>query len=225
MRHWRPFISEALARLESEGIRRAVGLVMAPHYSRMSIGAYYQKVEAAGSALEMAPVEEWHLLPEYLDTLAERIRQAIERFPVEVRAEVPVIFSAHSLPERILTWNDPYPSQLHATMQAVLDRLGPRESRFAFQSAAMTPEPWLGPDAGSVIAELARSGAKNLVIAPIGFTCEHVEVLYDVDIEFQRQARELGVRLERIEMVNAAPRMMAGLARLVKQRAMEAGWL
>jgi ferrochelatase len=110
-------------------------------------------------------------------------------------------------------------------MAAVMDRLGNQPSRFAYQSAAMTPDPWLGPDAGSVIAEVAGAGTRNIVIAPIGFTCEHVEVLYDVDIEFQRAARTLGVRLERIEMVNDAAPMMLGLAGLVRQKAEEEGWL
>ena len=110
-------------------------------------------------------------------------------------------------------------------MEAVLARLGPWPYRFAYQSAAMPPEPWLGPDAGRVIAELAAAGTRDIVIAPIGFTCEHVEVLYDVDIEFQREARALGVRLERIDMVNDAPPKMAGLAGLVRHKAEESGWL
>jgi ferrochelatase len=225
MRHWHPYIGTALKDLEAHGIRRAVGLVMAPHYSRMSIGAYFQKVAAAESPVTVAGIESWHLLNGYVETLTERVRSALGRFPAEARAEVIVLFTAHSLPERILTWNDPYPAQLEATMAAVMDRLGNQPSRFAYQSAAMTPDPWLGPDAGSVIAEVAGAGTRNIVIAPIGFTCEHVEVLYDVDIEFQRAARTLGVRLERIEMVNDAAPMMLGLAGLVRQKAEEEGWL
>jgi ferrochelatase len=225
MRHWHPYIGEALGQLGQAGIRRAVGLVMAPHYSNMSIGAYYQKAADAKSLVEIVPIESWHLLPGYLDALAERVRSALDRFPEDERSRAPILFTAHSLPERILSWNDPYPEQLQATMRAVLERLGPRPSRFAYQSAAMTPDPWLGPDAGSVISELASDGARHIVIAPIGFTCEHVEILYDIDIEFQKQARELGVRLERIEMVNDTPAMMEGLADLVRRTAGEAGWL
>ncbi len=226
MRHWHPYISAALTQLESEGIHRAVGLVMAPHYSRMSIGAYYQKAAEARSSVAIAPIESWHLLPGYLDTLTERVRSARARFPAsEQEGEVSVIFTAHSLPERILTWNDPYPEQLRATMEAVVERLALCSARFAYQSAALTPDPWLGPDAGAVIGELAESGVRNIVIAPIGFTCEHVEVLYDVDIELQRQAQELGVRLERIEMVNDAAPMITDLATLVRQAASEAAWL
>ncbi len=225
MRHWTPYIRDALAELQAADISRAVGVVMAPHYSRMSIDAYYRKVREAGIAIEIAPIEEWHLLPGYLEALAARVRQALERFPAAGRDGIPVIFTAHSLPRRILEWDDPYPGQLEATMRAVLDRLGDRPHRFAYQSAAMTGDPWLGPDAGDVLEELAAEGYRAAVLAPVGFTCEHVEVLYDVDIELQRRAGELGVRLERVDMVNDDPGMMAGLADLVRQTAAARGWI
>jgi len=225
MRHWHPYIKEALAEMANAGITRAVGLVMAPHYSRMSVGAYFKKVGEAQSPIEIACIERWPLLPGYPDALADRVRAALEKFPAVVRATVPIIFTAHSLPQRILEWNDPYPDELRATVAAVMERLGPHPHMFAFQSAAMTPDPWLGPDAGEVIARLAREGHKHVLIAPIGFVCEHVEILYDVDIVFQRQAESLGVKLERIEMLNTAPRMMAGLAELVRRTAQEKKWL
>jgi len=224
MRHWHPFIKDALTEMSGAGITRAVGLAMAPHYSRMSIGAYYKKVEEAGAPVEIARIERWHLLPGYLHALAERVLTALGRFPAEVRDRVPVIFTAHSLPERILTWDDPYPSELRETVSALATRLGGQPYTFAYQSAAMTPDPWLGPDAGEVIARYAREGQRHLLIAPVGFVCEHVEILYDIDIEFARQAKELGVQLERIEMLNTAPAMIAGLADLVRARAVEAGW-
>lgn len=225
MRHWHPFIKGALAQMAEAGLTRAVGLVMAPHYSRMSVGAYYQKVEEAGAPIEIARIERWPLLPGYLDALANRICAALQKFPADARAHVPIIFTAHSLPQRILEWNDPYPGELRATAAAVMERLGPRPHEFAFQSAALTPEPWLGPDAGEVIARLAAEGQRHMLIAPIGFVCEHVEILYDVDIGFKRQAESLGVHLERIEMLNTASPMIAGLAALVQARAKEAGWL
>ncbi|MGQ0604081.1 MAG: ferrochelatase [Anaerolineales bacterium] len=225
MRHWHPFIKDTLAQMAGAGITRAVGLVMAPHYSRMSIGAYFKKVEEAQSSIEIARLERWHLLPGYLDALAERVRAALEKFPVLVHATVPIIFTAHSLPQRILEWNDPYPDELRATVAAVMERLGVHPHAFAFQSAAMTPDPWLGPDAGQVIARLAHEGHKHVLIAPIGFVCEHVEILYDVDIVFKRQAESLGVQLKRIEMLNTAPQMMAGLAERVWDKTKDAGWL
>jgi protoporphyrin/coproporphyrin ferrochelatase len=225
MRHWHPYIKDTLAEMCAAGIERIVGLVMAPHYSRMSIGAYYKKVDESAEALEIAPIERWHLLPGYLDALAGRVRAALERFPAEVRADVPVIFTAHSLPERIREWNDPYPDELNATVAAVMERLGSQPHTFAFQSAAISNEPWLGPDAGEVIARYAAEGRKHILLAPIGFVCEHVEVLYDVDIVFKQQAQALGVQLERIEMLNTAPQMIDGLTQLVRQTAQGKSWL
>jgi ferrochelatase len=225
MRHWRPFIKDALAGMAGAGITRAVGLVMAPHYSRMSVGAYYKKVDEARAPIELARIERWPVLPGYLDAVAERVRAALHKFPVDVRAGVPVIFTAHSLPQRILEWNDPYPDELRATVMGVMERLEPHPHEFAYQSAAMTPDPWLGPDAGDVIARLAAEGKQHVLIAPIGFMCEHVEVLYDVDVAFKRRAEALGLRLERIEMLDTSPRLIAGLAELVRSRASEAGWL
>jgi protoporphyrin/coproporphyrin ferrochelatase len=225
MRHWHPYIKDTLAEMRAAGIEKVVGLVMAPHYSRMSIGAYYKKVDESAEALEIAPIERWNLLPGYLDALAGRVRAALERFPAEVRADVPVIFTAHSLPERIREWNDPYPDELRATVAAVMERLGSQPHTFAFQSAAISNEPWLGPDAGEVIARYAAEGKKQILLAPIGFVCEHVEVLYDVDIVFKQQAQALGIQLERIEMLNTAPQMIDGLAQLVQQTAQGKSWL
>ncbi|MCL5998079.1 MAG: ferrochelatase [Chloroflexi bacterium] len=227
MRHWHPYIKDVLAEMAGAGIDRAVGLVMAPHYSRMSVGVYYKKVDEVYSSIAMRQIEQWHLLPGYLDALVDHVGDALQRFPSEIRASVPIIFTAHSLPERILTWGDPYPGQLQATVAAVVERLGPfhGERHFAYQSAAMTPEPWLGPDVSKVIGQLAADGHENVLIAPIGFVCEHVEILYDIDVALQRQARTLGLHLERIEMLNTAPAMINGLADLVRDEAKKAGWL
>jgi len=225
MRHWHPFIKDTLVEMRAQGIDRTVGLVMAPHYSRMSIEAYFKKIEEADSGMQVARINDWHLLPEYLDALANRVRAALQKFPESVQAKVPVIFTAHSLPERILEWDDPYPSQLYATMEAVVKRLGPRPHEFAFQSAAISTEPWLGPDASEVMERYAAQGKRHILICPIGFVCEHVEILYDIDIVYQKLAKELGVQLERIEMLNDSPEMIRGLAELVRQTAREAGWL
>ena len=224
MRHWHPFIADTLKELRRQGIDKAVGLVMAPHYSRMSIQAYFQKIEDADSGMQIAPIHNWHLLPEYLDALTDRMQAALNRFPEAVRADVPVIFTAHSLPERILEWGDPYPSQLLATTEALMERLGSRPYEFAYQSAAISSIPWLGPDASEVMERYAAEGAQHLLICPIGFVCEHVEILYDIDIVYQRLAQKLGVHLERIEMLNDSPEMIRGLAGLVRQTAQEASW-
>ncbi len=225
MRHWHPFIADTLTEMSRYGVDNAVGLVMAPHYSRMSIQAYFQKIEEADSGLQIAPIYDWHLLPEYLNALTDRVQAALKRFPESVRADVPVIFTAHSLPERILEWSDPYPSQLLATTEALMERLGPRLYEFAYQSAAISNIPWLGPDAAQVMERYAAEGVQHILICPIGFVCEHVEILYDIDIEYQRLAKKLGIHLERIEMLNDSPEMIRGLARLVHRTAEEAGWV
>jgi ferrochelatase len=198
---------------------------MAPHFSRLSVARYYEEVAESKSGVEIAPIESWHLLPGYVDALAERVGAALARFPAGDRATVPVVFTAHSLPQRVREWDDPYPRQLEETRCAVLDRIGPRSSRFAFQSAGMSPEPWLGPDVGEVLDELAAEGHRSVLVAPIGFVCDHVEVLYDLDIVLQERARVLGVRLERTEMLNDAPGMIGGLAGLVRDTAGRAGWM
>jgi ferrochelatase len=225
MRHWHPFIKDVLQEMEAAGAERCVGLVMAPHYSRMSIGAYYKRLEEAGSPIEVAKIESWNLNPGYLDALIERIEAALLKFPEDVRASVPIIFSAHSLPERILEWNDPYPKELQETVNALAARLPGRQWEWAYQSAAMTPDPWLGPDASEVITRLHGEGHRHVLMCPIGFVCEHVEILFDIDVEFLQHASELGMQLERIEMLNDHPKMMAGLAGIVRERAAEAGWI
>lgn len=225
MRHWHPFIQDTLAEMRAQGIERTVGLVMAPHFSRMSIQAYFNKIEEANPGMQIARIHDWHLLPEYLDALVDRVQTALERFPESVRAEVPVIFTAHSLPERILQWGDPYPLQLLATTDALMERLGSRPHEFAYQSAAISTEPWLGPDASEVMERYAAEGKRHMLICPIGFVCEHVEILYDIDIVYQKLARKLGVQLERVVMLNDDPQMMRGLAGVVRQTAQEAGWL
>lgn len=225
MRHWHPFIKDALANMQADGIEKAMGVVMAPHYSRMSIGAYIKKIEEADSPILFSCIENWHLDKGYISALANRVRDALKRFPEEVRANVPVIFTAHSLPEKILEWNDPYPTQLRETVSAVMEKLGSQPYEFAYQSAAISTIPWLGPDAGEVIERFASEGNKHILLCPIGFVCEHVEILYDIDIVYQNLAKSLGVHLERIEMLNTAPEMIAGLAGLVREKAEEAGWL
>jgi ferrochelatase len=224
MRHWHPYISDALARLSERGVTRAVGLVMAPHYSRLSIGAYYREIDEARSGVEVKAIESWHLLPGYLDALADRVRRALARFPESARERVHLLFTAHSLPSRILEWNDPYPRHLEETVGGVLARLGDRPHGFAYQSAGMSGEPWLGPDAETAVDRLAEAGVREVLVVPIGFVCEHVEVLYDVDVELKAHAGTRGVRLERIEMLNDHPAMIAGLAELVRDAVREAGW-
>jgi protoporphyrin/coproporphyrin ferrochelatase len=218
MRHWHPFIKDVLAEMQAVGVTEAVGLVMAPHYSDMSIGAYFKRIDETNIPIAIRDIRSWNLLPGYLDALVDRITAALVKFPEDERDQVPMIFTAHSLPERIRTWDDPYERELQATVAALRERLPDQPWAWAYQSAAMTPDPWLGPDAGEVIQRLHDEGARNVLICPIGFVCEHVEILFDIDVEFQAQAGELGMRLERIEMLNDHPAMLEGLAGLVRER-------
>lgn len=228
MRHWQPRIAQALAALAGAGIERVVGVVMAPHYSAFSIELYFKQVDAARGAVTVAPLREWHLLPGFLTALEDRIAEALGRFPEAQRSTVPLLFTAHSLPQRILESHDPYPAQLAETVRAIVARLEDergRVHRFAYQSAGRTGEPWLGPDVAATVEALAAEGHRTLLVVPIGFTCEHVEVLYDVDIELRDHARGLGLHLERIDMVNDHPAMIAGLAETVRETARARGWL
>lgn len=225
MRHWHPFIKDALAEVARRGICRAVAVAMAPHYSRMSIGAYQRTVDDARGPIDVAFVPQWFGHPRFLDAVTERVRGALQRFPSNLRDHVPIVFTAHSLPERILADGDPYPEQLRASVAGVMTRLGgtnPHE--FAFQSAGRSKEAWLGPDAGAVLERLASTGEPHVLVCPIGFVADHLEVLYDVDIEYRRRAQELGARIERTDSLNAHPLLIEALADLVTTTAGGCGW-
>jgi ferrochelatase len=226
MRHWHPYIRDVVERIVVDGHRRVVGIVLAPHYSTMSVGAYEKRLlEAADGRLEPALVRSWGERPKFLDAVAQRITQALQRFPSATRGAVQVLFTAHSLPERILANGDPYPDELQASAAAVAKRAGLATWRLAFQSAGATPEPWLGPEAGALMTELAAQGHKAFLIVPIGFVCDHVEVLYDVDVVYRELAGRLGVRLERTASLNDDPLLVAALAEIARDTAAARGWV
>ena len=221
MKHGHPFLHEAVPRMAQDGVERAVGVALAPHYSRLSVGAY---IEAAREALKAQPidvrfVESWHLRPSFLDAWVARVRDALERFGPEERDEVVAVFTAHSLPERIRQWDDPYPKQLRETAEAVAGRVGLPDSRWklAYQSASPTGEPWLGPDILDVLDELAAQGVRNVLVCPIGFVADHLEVLYDLDVECRGRAEGLGLHLERTESLNDDPLLIRALAEIVRE--------
>jgi len=225
MRHWQPRIKEAVARMAGDGIEQAVALVMAPHYSRMSGGAYFQRLDEAlqetGAQVSFTRIESWHDHPGFLAALADKARAALKRFAQDGSAVLPkVMFTAHSLPTRILDWGDPYDAQLRQTATLLAGRLGLPAERwlFCYQSAGRSSEPWLGPPIEDVIVELAQAGEKRLLAVPIGFVCDHVEVLYDLDIESRQLAEAHGARLERSESLNASPAFIAALADIVKSK-------
>ncbi|HTN44659.1 MAG TPA: ferrochelatase [Nitrospiria bacterium] len=223
MRHWHPYIKDSVAVMAADGIREMVALCLTPYYSNLSVGAYYQKLDEAVSALSGATggrfnirrIESWNDHPRLIEAIAEKIGRALERFPADIREKVPVLFSAHSLPERILAEKDPYPQELHETIGLVMKKIGPYAWRFAYQSKGRTPEPWLGPDAADVINELHAQGHRHLLMAPIGFISDHMETLYDVDVMYREQCRSKGIQLERAESLNASPAFIETLAAVV----------
>ena len=223
MRHWHPYIRDAVDRIAADGHRRVVGIVLAPHYSAMSVGVYQKRLlEAARGRLETALVRSWADHPKFLAAVAERVTQALQRFPAP--QAVQVLFTAHSLPERILAMADPYPEELKASAAAVAQLAGLSEWRVAYQSAGATPEPWLGPEAGALLTELAARGHRAFLIVPFGFVCDHVEILYDVDVTYRALAARLDVQLERTASLNDDPLLVEALSGLARKAAAERGW-
>lgn len=220
MKHAAPFIEDAVAQMAADGIERAVSLVLAPHYSTMSIKTYQDTANEAAAKFGQPAflhVDSWHLEPGFIELLADGVQKALSQFPEH--ANVRVLFSAHSLPERILTIGDPYPTQLKETGDTVAKKLGLTNYSFAWQSAGRTNEKWLGPDILDVLASLHEEGQDDVVVCPAGFVSDHLEVLYDVDIECQNVAREFGMHLVRTPSHNANPRFLDLLARVIRERA------
>lgn len=216
MKHAAPFIEETVLGMIGDGLRRAVGLVLAPHRSVLSVDQYFERASAAAAGrMELSFISSWHLLEAYLDLLAARVRAALAALPAGAASRTDVIFTAHSLPERILAWEDPYPDQLRQTAEAVAHRAGLAGFSLAWQSAGRTAERWLGPDITHVLCELAHAGGESVIVCPAGFTSDHLEILYDLDIECRRLAEGLGLRFARTESLNADPALMAALAELV----------
>lgn len=211
-KHAPPFIADAVADLAADGLRSAVGLVLAPHYSRLSVGAYLEDAaraaQAAGVSLRSIP--HWHDHPGFVAAVAQRVRDACRELP-----GASVVFTAHSLPSRILSWGDPYPDQLARTCALVAEHAGLGQWTFAYQSASPTGEPWLGPDLLDVLRDGRAGGWEAVIVCPVGFVADHLEVLYDIDIEARRTAEDLGMRLVRTRSLNADPDLICALADLV----------
>jgi len=223
MRHWHPYIKDAVERIAAAGHRRVVGIVLAPHYSAMSVGAYQERLlEATGGRLETALVRSWADHPKFLEAVAGRVTQALQRFSSP--RSVQVLFTAHSLPQRILATGDLYPEELKKSAAAVAQLAGLSQWRVAYQSAGATPEPWLGPEAGALISELTAQGHQAYLIVPIGFVCDHVEILYDVDVTYRAVAARLGVQLERTASLNDDPLLVEALSAVARKAAAERGW-
>ena len=212
LRHWHPFIKETYAELLKDAPEQVIGLCMAPQQSSLSTGAYKKKVEEACTVCEntvpVSYVGSWNRHPKLIAAIVEQIDQALLKFPAEVRASVPVLFTAHSLPERIVAMNDPYPEEVKGTVEAVTAHLGGRPTAFAYQSQGRSSEPWLGPTVEAMLDTLHQSGHRHVLVAPIGFICDHVETLFDIDIELKQLASGKGMQLERMAMLNDQPALV-----------------
>jgi ferrochelatase len=208
MKHWMPRIADAAGAALALGADRIVGLVLAPHYSRLSIGGYRQQLEdALAGRAELAFVESWHDDPGFIALLVDRIRGT----------EAHVVFTAHSLPARILDEGDPYQDQLLQTSTAIAQAAGVSDWSFSYQSESSTGEPWLQPDILDHLAALREQGVDDVLLCPVGFVADHLEIRWDLDTEAVEQARQLGLRLARIEMPNADPAFIRALAAIVKR--------
>jgi len=208
MKHWTPRIADGAEAALAAGADRIAGLVLAPHYSRLSIAGYRDQLEqATAGRAKLDFVESWYLEPGFVDLLADRVRSTSAH----------VVFTAHSLPERILDEGDPYETQLMSSATAIAQRAALREWSFSYQSASPTGEPWLGPDILDHLEALHGRGVDDILLCPIGFVADHLEIRWDLDTEAQSKAGELGMRVSRIEMPNADPAFVATLATIVRR--------
>jgi len=229
MKHWTPHIASAVEEIVDSGADRMIAIVLAPHYSTIGTEGYRRKIAAAlvrspgkptpnGSAspISLDFVESWYELDGYLDAVADNTKQVRAEFthPEDVVA----VFTAHSLPARILDEGDPYQDQLLRTSELVAQRAGIDEWHFSYQSQSHTGEPWLGPDLVDTVEELAAQGHRSIMVASVGFIADHLEIFYDIDIEAKEKADALGIELRRTPMLNADPRLARALHGLVAQR-------
>jgi len=212
MRNWRPYVADVLAEAVRDGATDLLAVPMAPQYSTLSVEKYRQAVDAAApEGLRAAFVESWHDHPALLDAFAEKVRAALA-------ADEPaaVIFTAHSLPVRVVREGDPYPEQVAATAAGVAARSGVTSWSLAYQSAGRTPEPWLGPSIQDALDAQARAGSRRVLLVPVGFVCDHTEILYDLDVQAREWAAERRIELRRTESLNVSPTFIRALAAIVR---------
>jgi protoporphyrin/coproporphyrin ferrochelatase len=212
MRNWHPFIKDALARLAAAGVTRVIGIPMAPQFSTLSVQKYIDAANAALPAgVQFEAVESFHTHPLLLDAFSERVRAA------QPKADEAIIFTAHALPVRVIEAGDRYADEVAETAAGVASRAGIAKYDCAFQSAGRTPEPWIGPDLAQVIDDRSVNIRRFLVV-PIGFVCDHTEILFDIDVEASRIAREFSTTLRRTESLNTSPLFISTLEDLVRAR-------
>ena len=220
MKHWHPYIREVVPEILRNGHDRLVALALAPHFSTVSTGGYKAALEEAlgqDSKLEVRFIESWYDNPLFHQAVAEKVKNALGTFPSP--ENVHVIFTAHSLPEQVLETKDPYPQQFHASSEAVAKLVGLKEWGFAYQSAGETGEEWLGPDLLEVLNEInVKTMDAQVLVVPIGFVSDHLEILFDLDIEAQEYAKRRKITLRRTESMNTSPTFIAALADVISKR-------
>lgn len=219
MKHWHPFIAEAMKRIYGDGVTSLVAIPLAPHYSAMSTGGYkaavHKSVEELGARVNLRFIENWHLNPWLLSSWKKLIEDGLSKFSTGI--DVFVLFTAHSLPQKFLQPRDPYRSKLLETSAELAEMLSIRKWDLAFQSASSTDERWLEPSIFEKLVEISKRGAEDVLVAPIGFVADHLEILYDIDVEASQVAQNIGLRLRRTNLPNDSPLFIGALASLVKQ--------
>ncbi len=224
MRNWKPFIKEALLAMAADGIEHAVVICLAPQNSRTSVGLYRAALTSNGPSCTFDFVESWHDHPKLIQAFAERLRTRLPIAEREMGAKLPIVFTAHSVPQRTIAEGDPYEIQARETAALVAKQVGlkPEDWVFAFQSQGMSGGAWLGPTVEDTILELKAKGHRGVFIQTIGFLCDHVEILYDIDIGFKQFAEKQGMRLWRTESLNSSALLTQALANIASSRLMRA---
>jgi len=220
MRYGNPLMEETLKKIVEDGIDEVIALPMAPFRSRASTGAYIEEInqikKTTAEKIEISFVEGWHLHPLFLAAVQEKVEEGLMQFTPEARKKVHLIFSAHSLPKSLVE-NEPYVRDMEESVREVLKMIEPLPWHLAFQSRGMGPEEWLGPDVESVLAELSRQKVREVLVIPIGFVADHIEVLYDIDILYRGKAESMGMVLKRIPSLNVSERFIEALATIVEE--------
>jgi ferrochelatase len=218
MKHWHPFIEDAVRQIANQGMREVIGLVLAPHFSSKSVGEYEDRIRRASRdlnrGLDLVMVPSWYDHPSFVRLIAENLRSTLEGWdPNDARTRV--FFTAHSIPTRVVAGGDPYPEQLSDSARIYARAAGISRYEIAWQSASHTGEPWLGPDILEALTSFRTSGGERALVAPVGFVSDHLEVLFDVDVECRELAERLGLELRRIPSPNDDPRFIRALAEIV----------
>jgi len=221
MRYCHPLIEETLKQIVRDGVREIVALPMTPFQSRASTGAYVEEVnqvnEKLGEVVSISFVKEWHCHPLFIEALVERIEEALKEFGPVVRKSAHLLFTAHSLPKSVVE-KDPYVKEIEESVRAVLKGVAPHPWHIAYQSKGGGPEEWIGPDVEKVLEDLALQQVKGVLLVPIGFVSDHIEILYDIDIVFQKKAEVLGLVLKRTRSLNTSERFINALATAVEEQ-------